>query len=91
MTYFLSTVIMNLRYAREWMYKMDTPEFYKGVEEFIKHAACYFHALGFTDGTIKCPCKACQNIKWRKKEDAEYDLCICGFIPDYYIWTSHGE
>ncbi|GJY07728.1 putative reverse transcriptase, RNA-dependent DNA polymerase, LTR copia-type gag-polypeptide [Tanacetum coccineum] len=77
--------------TREWMYKIDTSEFYDGIEEYIKKADTFARSKGFVDGTIQCPCNKCNHLSWKGKEDAKYDLYRYGFVPNYYVWDKHGE
>jgi hypothetical protein len=83
--------MMASRSSREWMYKMGTPDFEVGIEEFVKQADRFTRSRGFTDGKIKCPCKRCQHIQLKKHEDCKYDLLRYGFVLEYYVWSAHGE
>ena len=80
-----------MTFTREWMYKIDTSEFYDGIEEFIKQADSFARSKGFVDGTVQCPCNSCKNLWWKGIEDAKYDLHRYGFIPNYFVWDKHGE
>ena len=42
---------------------------------------------------IKCPCKLvkCQNKSYREVETVKEHLAKKGFVPNYTVWTFHGE
>ena len=45
-------------------------------------------ALGF----INCPCRDCKNLKqWDNMELIRDHLLQRGFMPNYMVWTKHGE
>ncbi|KAL3624991.1 hypothetical protein CASFOL_031659 [Castilleja foliolosa] len=82
---------------RSWMYKRRegrylSKNFLNGVENFIKFALT--HASAERDGDkLKCPCarSKCRNFSYWSIDDIKCNLCSKGFVPDYYIWTHHGE
>ncbi|KAL0378810.1 UNVERIFIED_CONTAM: hypothetical protein Sradi_3186500 [Sesamum radiatum] len=40
---------------------------------------------------IRCPCRNCKNAKFRTLNNVSYHLCLQGFMPKYYKWTSYDE
>ena len=59
-----------------------------GINQFITNAKA--HARN--ENPVFCPCKDCMNQ--RKLAQIEYvriHLIISGFMPNYTIWTMHGE
>ncbi|KAL0345548.1 UNVERIFIED_CONTAM: hypothetical protein Sradi_4386100 [Sesamum radiatum] len=66
-----------------------TLEFEDGIKTFIKWGK---DQRGHMDGDkIRCPCRKCKNTKFRTPDEVSYHLCMLGFIPEYYNWTSHGD
>jgi len=62
-------------------------EFIDGVHEFIKVAEN--HKYG---GFVRCPCKNCKNEKdYSSSRTIHSHLFSSGFMPNYYVWTKHGE
>ena len=62
-------------------------EFIDGVHEFIEVAEK--HKYG---GFIHCPCKFCMNEKdYSSSRIIHSHLFNSGFMPNYYVWTKHGE
>jgi len=60
-----------------------------GVDEFIQTARQYkYYAL---EGGIRCPCIKCECTRILKDEEVKVHLYKKGFMPDYLIWTFHGE
>ena len=75
--------------SRQWMYMTDrrSMEFIDGVHEFIKVAEN--HKYG---GFVRCPCKNCKNEKdYSSSRTIHSHLFNSGFMPNYYVWTKHGE
>ena len=75
--------------SRQLMYMTDrrSMEFIDGVHKFIKVAEK--HKYG---GFIRCPCKICKNKKENSSSRTIHShLFSSGFMPNYYIWTKHGE
>ena len=69
------------------MYMTDrlSMEFIDGVHEFIKVAEK--HKYG---GFVRCPC--CKNEKdCSSSRTIHSNLISSGFMPNYYVWTKHGE
>ena len=81
---------------RGWMYDRCYPgrrgfkeDFLIRVEDFVRTARQYkYYAL---DGGIRCPCLKCQCTKILKDQVVEVHLYQKGFMPNYKIWTFHGE
>ena len=62
-------------------------EFIDGVHEFIKVAENHKY-----DGFVRCPCKNCKNEKdYSSSRTIHSHLFNSGFMPNYYVWTKHGE
>ena len=60
---------------------------FKGVHEFIK--AAEKHKYG---GFIRCSCKFCKNEKeYSSSRIIHSHLFSSGFMPNYNVWTKHGE
>ena len=60
-----------------------------GVQEFVETARrCQYYAL---DGGIRCPCIKCECTRILKDEDVKVHLYQKGFMPNYTVWTFHGE
>jgi len=75
--------------SRQWMYMADrrSKEFMDGVHEFIE--AAEKHKYG---GFARCPCKFCKNEKdYSSSRTIHSHLFNSGFMPNYYVWTKHGE
>ena len=59
-----------------------------GVNQFITNAKA--HARN--GNPVFCPCKDCMNQrKWAQIESIRMHLITRGFMPNYMIWTMHGE
>jgi len=63
--------------------------FVVGVEEFIRttRRSRYFEL----EGEIRCPCIKCDYTRILTDEIVKVHLYKKGFIPNYWIWTLHGE
>ena len=74
---------------REWMHLSRTDKRYMhGVSQFITNAKA--HARN--ENLVFCPCKDCMNQrKWAQIESIRMHLITRGFMPNYMIWTMHGE
>ena len=71
------------------MYMADrrSEEIIDGVHEFIE--AAEKHKYG---GFVRCPCKFCMNEKdYSSSRTIHSQLFNSGFMPNYYVWTKHGE
>ncbi|KAJ7942534.1 Transposon protein, putative, CACTA, En/Spm sub-class [Quillaja saponaria] len=66
-----------------------TDEFMQGVEEFLSLA--YGNSSIVYEGTIKCPCAACKHRKYLSRDEITVHLYKKGFVPNYKLWTVHGE
>ncbi|PKU79447.1 hypothetical protein MA16_Dca000792 [Dendrobium catenatum] len=66
-----------------------TIEFIQGVETFIQ-VASQLPSFQF-DKMFRCPCLKHKNLSFLKPDDVKLDLYRRGFVPNYWIWTSHGE
>jgi hypothetical protein len=64
-------------HTREWMNK--TPEFIN----------CTF-SVPANQG-VKCPCNKCRNALCEDKKTLTPHLYKYSFMPDYEVWTHHGE
>jgi hypothetical protein len=72
--------------------KRSLVAFVQGLELFINVMSAYMEhnveALGF----INYPCRDCKNIKqWDSMELIRGHLLQRGFMPNYMVWTKHGE
>ena len=72
--------------------KHSSIAFVQGLELFINAVSAYMEhnveALGF----INCPCRDCKNLKqWDSMELIWGHLFRRGFMPNYMVWTKHGE
>ena len=75
--------------SRQWMYMADrrSKEFMDGVHEFIEEAEKYKYG-----GFVRCPCKFCNNERdYSSSRTINSHLFNSGFMPNYYVWTKHGE
>ena len=93
MNYLYSTMmyinVLWTQMSRQWMYMADrrSKEFMDGVHEFIE--AAEKHKYG---GFVRCPCKFCKNEKdYSSSRTIHSHLFNSGFMPNYYVWTKHGE
>ncbi|KAL1193971.1 hypothetical protein V5N11_027828 [Cardamine amara subsp. amara] len=79
------------------MYKRIDPEtnnisrdFLVGVEQFMNFASSQAIAQS-SGGRFYCPCVKCQNLKFLHGMKISNHLHSRGFMPDYYVWSEHGE
>ena len=75
--------------SRQWVYMTDrrSMEFIDGVHEFIE--AAEKHKYG---SFVRCPCKFCMNEKdYLSSRTIHSHLFNSDFMPNYYVWTKHGE
>ncbi|XP_047165266.1 uncharacterized protein LOC124834592 [Vigna umbellata] len=59
------------------------------VEEFVETARRYHYYA--VDGGIRCPCIKCECTRILKDEVVKLHLYQKGFMPNYTVWTFHGE
>jgi len=83
-------------FNRAWMYDRCysgrrglKESFVLGVEEFVRVArqSRYFEL----ESGIRCPCIKCDCTRIFADEVVKVHLYKKGFIPNYWIWTLHGE
>ena len=75
---------------RQWMYtdKRISNEFFNGLNGFLEVAESNKPPSGF----IICPCRKCRNLKDFSTTKTLHDhLYKWGFMPNYFVWTNHGE
>ena len=75
---------------RQWMYpdKRISSEYINGLRGFLVVAEANKPPSGF----IICPCKMCKNQKDFSSIKSLHDhLYKWGFMPNYFVWTKHGE
>ena len=75
--------------SRQWMYMVDrrSKEFIDGVHEFTE--AAEKHKYG---SFVRYPCKFCKNENdYSSSRTIHSHLFNSDFMPNYYIWTKHGE
>jgi len=86
-----STEVMD---DRSWMYR-DSPQglrrmdYCNGFQGFINFATSI--PRNFTDGSIRCPCRKCKNLKFLHQDVVTMHLLTKGFMEDYLCWYAHGE
>ena len=71
------------------MYLADrrSKEFMDGVHEFIEAVEKYKYG-----GFVHCPCKFCKNERgYSSSRTIHSHLFNSSFMPNYYVWTKHGE
>jgi hypothetical protein len=77
---------------RGWMYSglkksgAHTREWMNKTQKFIN---CVF-SLPINRG-VKCTCITCRNTLCEDKRTLTLHICKFGFMPDYEVWTYHGE
>ena len=81
---------------RLWMYDRVhssrggiKPEFYAGVEQFIRVACQTVQFMN--EQKVRCPCTRCKCRKYFDMDTIRYHLYKDGFMADYWVWTMHGE
>ncbi|KAK2383561.1 hypothetical protein QL285_070997 [Trifolium repens] len=81
---------------RSWMYDRVNSNrfglkdsFLSGVEEFVNKTMEQPQFLNH--GVIRCPCVNCKCIDLKTPREVKHHLYKYGFLPNYYIWTEHGE
>jgi len=79
---------------RSWMYR-DAPQglrrmdYCNEVQGFINFATSI--PRNFTGGSIRCPCRKCQNKKYLHPDVVMMHLLHKGFMENYQCWHAHGE
>ena len=77
---------------RRWMYDgwcktgAHSREWVNKTEGFVDRAFSLSN-----NGTVRCPCSRCQNLKSQDKRQVSLDLCRNSFMPSYEVWVHHGE
>ena len=72
------------------MYNADrrTKEYIDGMHSFLEVAKANKSEKGF----ICCPCSQCKNTKdYSNWGTLHHHLLRYGFMPNYVVWTKHGE
>lgn len=68
--------------------KKISSDYLNGVHGFLRAAESNRPPSGF----IICPCKQCKCQKDYKSTKSLHDHLIkWGFMPNYFVWTKHGE
>jgi hypothetical protein len=68
--------------------KRISSDYIKGMSGFLQVAESNRPLSGF----IICPCKKCKNEKDYSSIKSLHDhLFKWGFMPNYFVWTKHGE
>ena len=73
--------------------------FVDGVEEFVHLAMRQtvvtqegrIERVVTQQGGIRCPCLKCRFRKIKSDDEVRLDLYSHGFLPNYWIWSRHGE
>ncbi|XP_071724291.1 uncharacterized protein [Rutidosis leptorrhynchoides] len=72
---------------KTWIEASRTSKTYRdGVQSFID-----FGHINAVRDEIKCPCLNCCNLKRLNIDLVHHHILLSGFLPDYTIWTFHGE
>jgi len=77
-----------------WMYR-DSPQglrmmdYCNGVQGFINFTTSI--PRNFTRGSIRCPCRKCQNKKYLHPDVVMTHLLHKGFMENYRCWHAHRE
>ncbi|XP_057718959.1 uncharacterized protein LOC130933375 isoform X2 [Arachis stenosperma] len=81
---------------RVWMYDRLNPtrggikpEFYDKVEDFIETISKL--DVVKSEGKCRCPCVKCRCTNYKELNIIKMHLWEKGFMPNYWIWTEHGE
>ncbi|KAK4269929.1 hypothetical protein QN277_023023 [Acacia crassicarpa] len=87
---------MEVTEHQRWMYnrinpstKWVTVEFEQGVDGFLTYV--YQSPYSQKWGELRCPCVKCKSRYYLPFDEVKVHLYSKGFMPDYYVWTSHGE
>ncbi|KAG8380003.1 hypothetical protein BUALT_Bualt07G0148400 [Buddleja alternifolia] len=75
---------------KSWINEPDTfsEAYIKGVESFLQFAK--ENGMG-SDNLIYCPCRSCNNSRFKTLEGVKLDLHMNGFTHNYLDWILHGE
>ncbi|KAG8375133.1 hypothetical protein BUALT_Bualt10G0068700 [Buddleja alternifolia] len=75
---------------KSWINEPDTfsEAYIKGVESFLQFAK--ENGMG-SDNLIYCPCRSCNNSRFKTLEGVKLDLHMNGFTHNYSDWILHGE
>ena len=66
----------------------STSAWITGLNTFLDAAEANQSAKGF----MCCPCRDCKNQKeYSKRRTLHAHLVVVGFMPNYSLWTKHGE
>ena len=73
---------------RQWMHgDRHTSEYIEGVHDFLEVAEA-----NKQNGFMCCPCSICGNTKsYSDRKTIHAHLLYKGFMPQYNVWTKHGE
>ena len=80
---------------REWMYRRYLPDiglnpaFLEGLENFIKFASS--KPAYMDNDKIRCPCKKCDNKRYKPTDEVRFHVSKFGFVKNYHIWRFQGE
>jgi len=72
----------------DWSKTGPNANWCKRTQEFISHA--FSSANAHIEG-VPCPCSICGNFKRQNEYNLSHHLVKNGFVPNYFIWTYHGE
>lgn len=74
---------------KSWVHIKDRrlPEYLNGMDAFLNFA---FSRPNVAD-KIACPCRNCNNLLYKTKDDVKGDLLRWGMVPNYTSWILHGE
>nr|CAD1833012.1 unnamed protein product [Ananas comosus var. bracteatus] len=79
-----SARLRSLRFLVYW--SRLSLEYKEGVSKFLDFA------FGMTSGdTIPCPCKKCNNVLFKQRNEVETDLMVNGVVTGYTRWLLHGK
>ena len=81
---------------RKWMYNRKDPETREVTKEYRVGLRAFIHQAtnnpyAKRDGNIFCPCRTCKNNQYLEIDIVKTHLYNRGFMPNYYVWFSHGE
>jgi hypothetical protein len=76
---------------RSWMYTgWDKGEDH--LDEWMTNTITFLDRAFSRTKMVWCPCSRCYNMRCSDdKKMMTVDLCKYGFVPDYEVWTFHGE